>query len=91
MNQFIPISNYFGEWSLHNSHPQSECFLIQGSTVDPGPSPPNYLDQQLSLQTAVIYDTVPFFKSFGDVTTDVRTSYRPVGILDRIAKLIRMP
>lgn len=69
---------------MYYSHTRSEYFLIQGNAVDPGPSPPNYLDQQISLQTGVIYDTVPFFKSFGDVTTDVRTRYRAVGILDKI-------
>jgi neutral ceramidase len=48
---------------------------MQGSTVGSGPAFPNYLDEQISLQTGVIFDSVPFFRSFGDVTTDARSSY----------------
>jgi hypothetical protein len=54
---------------------------MQGATVDSGPAFPNYLDEQISLQTEVIFDSVPFFRSFGDVTTDARSSYRVVSLL----------
>ncbi|RDW61086.1 hypothetical protein BP6252_12469 [Coleophoma cylindrospora] len=42
---------------------------------DPGPSPPNNLNRSLSFITGVVYDGTPIFKSFGDVKTDVQSSY----------------
>lgn len=44
--------------------------------LDPGPSPPIYINESLSFITGVAYDRTPFFKSFGDVLSDVRLSYR---------------
>ena len=49
--------------------------------MDAGPSTPNFLDEQVSLKIGVIYDGVPFWKSFGQVDTDVRSSYRVVSHL----------
>ena len=59
-------------------------FSTQGSTVNSGPAFPNYLDQQLSLQTGVIFDSVGFFRDFGDVITDARSSYGVVSSLDKL-------
>lgn len=59
-------------------------FPTQGSTVDSGPAFPNYLDDQISLQTGVIFDSVPFFTSFGDVTSDVGSSYGVVSCYYRL-------
>ena len=41
-----------------------------------GPLPPNNVNSSLSFIPGVIYDGTPFFKAYGDVTTDVRPSYR---------------
>ena len=60
---------------------------VQGSTVDFGPAFPNYLDEQISLQTDVIFDSVPFFRSFGDVTSDVGSSYGVVSCYYTIYRL----
>ena len=60
---------------------------MQGSTVDSGPAFPNYLDQQVSLQTGVIFDSVPFFRSFGQVTENVGSRYGVVSLLNRYTEL----
>jgi neutral ceramidase len=52
------------------------------SQLDPGPSPPNNVNRSLSFITGVVYDGTPYFKSYGDVKSDVNPSY-PIG--DRVA------
>ena len=47
--------------------------------LDPGPSPPIYVNQSLSFITGVLYDRHPLFKSFGDVLVDVLPSSYQVG------------
>ena len=39
--------------------------------LDPGPSPPIYVNKSLSFIHGVVYDRPPLFKSFGDVLHDV--------------------
>jgi len=58
----LPIFNFIRMHSLYKS-------LLQGSELDQGPLPPNLLDQQLSLITPIVLDTVPFLHDFGDVVT----------------------
>lgn len=41
----------------------------------PGPSPPNNVNRSLSFITGVVYDGTPYFKSYGDIKTDVRPAY----------------
>ena len=43
----------------------------------PGPLPPNNVDASLSFITGVAFDRTPFFKSFGDVHSDVKPNYTP--------------
>lgn len=43
-------------------------------SLPPGPSPPNNVDRSLSFIRGVVYDRAPFFKSFGDVVSDVGTT-----------------
>ena len=67
------------------------CFILllhslQGSKADPGPSPPNYLENQWSLHFDVIFDATPSGKKFGDVETDANSSYTAVSAL--ISQLI---
>lgn len=42
-----------------------------------GPSPPINIDRSLNFITAVVFDRTPFFKSFGDVLSDVDAIYHP--------------
>lgn len=45
--------------------------------LDPGPSPPIYVNQSLSFIRDVIFDRPPFFKSFGAVLSDIKPTYHP--------------
>lgn len=52
--------------------------IAKGVPVDKGPSPPNYLNKQMSLIRSVLSlpdDHPPFEKHFGDVEKDVNPSY----------------
>jgi len=54
-------------------------YLHSSSTTSPppGPDPPIYINSSLSFITGVTFDRSPFFKSFGDVLTDVESTYHP--------------
>ena len=43
--------------------------------LDPGPQPPIHTNKSLSFITGVAFDRAPFFKSFGDVLSDVNPMY----------------
>ncbi|XP_050243801.1 neutral ceramidase 2 [Quercus robur] len=45
--------------------------LISGQAVEPGPQPPDLLDNQISLLPPVVVDATPFGVNFGDVKTDI--------------------
>lgn len=46
------------------------------TTTSPfGPLPPDNVNRSLSFITGVVYDGTPLFKNFGDVTTDVLSTY----------------
>ena len=53
--------------------------LASGAVSSPptGPLPPNNVNTSLSFITGVAFDRAPLFKSFGDVLSDVKPSYRP--------------
>ena len=46
-----------------------------GDVPEPGPSPPIHTNKSLSFIRGVVYDRAPFFKSFGDVLSDVKPIY----------------
>lgn len=46
-------------------------------SLPPGPPPPNNIDRSLSFIRGVVFDRTPFFKSFGDVVSDVSTVCHP--------------
>ena len=54
--------------------------LSQGSSLDPGPSPPDYASEQLEFLPEVLYDHVPVGKNFGDVHSDAEPSYTVVSL-----------
>ena len=45
--------------------------------LSPGPSPPINIDRSLTFIRGVVFDRAPFFKSFGDVLSDVNAIYHP--------------
>lgn len=46
-------------------------------SLPPGPSPPNNIDRSLSFIRGVVFDRTPFFKSFGDVISDIDNVCHP--------------
>lgn len=51
------------------------------SQPPPGSYPPDHVNKSLSFMTGVVYDGTPYFKSFGDLKTDVNPSYYPGDIV----------
>jgi neutral ceramidase len=49
--------------------------LASGAAVPPGPTPADLSNEQLTLQTGVVFDDAPWFKQFGDVVTQPAASY----------------
>ncbi|XP_072038922.1 uncharacterized protein [Amphiura filiformis] len=49
--------------------------LVKGVVPPPGPTPPDLLPSQIALLPPVVFDRVPFRKNFGDIVTDVKSSY----------------
>jgi len=54
-------------------------YLSASSVAKPpsGPEPPIYVNDSLSFNPGVAFDRTPFFKSFGDVLSDVQPPYTP--------------
>lgn len=54
---------------------------VQGTTVPPGPPPPDYLGEQWELLPGPRSDTAPFGKKIGDVEQDAKAAYNKVGVV----------
>ncbi|KAL4579177.1 hypothetical protein LXL04_015314 [Taraxacum kok-saghyz] len=74
------IQRYEGASTLYGPHTLNAYIqefkklamsLITDQKVEPGPNPPDLLDNQISLLTPVILDATPFGSRFGDCKTDV--------------------
>lgn len=71
-------STQFGKWTLSA---YLQCFdtlataIGEGSSVSPGPQPPDLSDEQKTFETGVLYDGVLVGKDFGEVIDDVEDSY----------------
>lgn len=50
--------------------------MRDGTSVSPGPTPRNLINNQSSLITGVVFDDKPLFKEFGDIKTDAASSYQ---------------
>ena len=72
-------STHFGPFTL-NAYQQEfhklAASLKDGTTIGPGPSPPDLLDKQLFKLPGVVFDAPPPDGKFGDVHTDVLSDYR---------------
>ncbi|RWS16014.1 neutral ceramidase-like protein [Dinothrombium tinctorium] len=51
--------------------------LITKQKINPGPSPPDLLDRQISLKAGVMFDGAPRGRRFGEVLYDVKPHYYP--------------
>jgi neutral ceramidase len=71
-------STHFGPYTL-NAYQQEfhklAVSLKDGTTVVPGPSPPDLMDKQLFKLPGVIFDAPPHGGNFGDVHTDALSDY----------------
>ncbi len=80
MQRYEGASTHFGPWTaaaLQQIYTGLTKALVNNTTVEAGPQPPNLLGAQVTLQTGVLFDTVPSGKKFGDVYQDVNASYKP--------------
>ncbi|WP_170311606.1 neutral/alkaline ceramidase [Vallitalea okinawensis] len=71
-------STQFGKWTLSGylqQFYQLATSIVEGSTVPSGPHPPDLSDEQVTFETGVLYDGLPIARDFGDLKTDVETSY----------------
>ncbi|XP_053205328.1 neutral ceramidase-like isoform X2 [Panonychus citri] len=51
--------------------------LVDGTTPEPGPEPPNLLNRQISLRPGVVFDSTPPGKHFGDCILQPADVYTP--------------
>lgn len=74
------VQRYEGASTLYGPHTLSAYIqefrklaaaLISGRPVEPGPQPPDLLDEQISLLTPVVLDSTRSGAKFGDVKSDV--------------------
>ncbi|KAJ6750243.1 hypothetical protein OIU85_000841 [Salix viminalis] len=74
------VQRYEGASTLYGPHTLSAYIqefrklgaaLISGRPVEPGPQPPDLLDEQISLLTPVVLDSTPSGAKFGKVKSDV--------------------
>lgn len=77
-------------FSVYDSLSNVTCLINQGGKADPGPPPPDYLDQQWSLHTGVVYDGVPSGRKFGDVNVDAKDSYSLVKFYESYFRLMNV-
>lgn len=80
VQRYEGASTLYGQFTLEaytDIYTNLVSYLAPGSTSLPpaGPSPPNQIGEELSLQTAVVFDAVPLFSKFGAVVTDVSSAY----------------
>ena len=71
-------SNHFGPWTLaamRQTFKQLGEALRDDAVVSAGPTPRDLTNDQMTLQTGVVFDDVPLFKNFGDVTNNASGSY----------------
>lgn len=80
IQRYEGASTLYGPYTLNayiNLTLSNLPYLSASSTSQPatGPFPPNNVNRSLSFITGVVYDSTPYFKSFGEVKTDVKPAY----------------
>lgn len=80
IQRYEGASTLYGPWTL-NAYINLTLIHLPSlsssatSRPDPGPLPPNNVNNSLSFITGVVFDGTPLFKSFGEVLEDVRPAY----------------
>ncbi|MEJ2445464.1 MAG: neutral/alkaline ceramidase [Exilibacterium sp.] len=78
MQHYEGASTHFGPHTLAAYEQEFSMLadaLERGSAVNPGPEPDDLSDFQLTLQTGVAFDDVPWFSRFGDVVEQPADAY----------------
>lgn len=71
-------STLFGKWTLPAYQQELAALataMRNNQPVDPGPTPRDLSNEQLTFQTGVVLDNTPIFKSFGDVDKQPGSRY----------------
>jgi len=79
LQRYEGASTHFGPWTaaaLQQLFAGLTHALVQNEKVTPGPEPLDLLGKQSTLQTEVLFDTVPVGKDFGSVYQNVKSSYK---------------
>ncbi|KAI9599014.1 Neutral/alkaline nonlysosomal ceramidase [Syncephalis fuscata] len=76
--RYEAASTIFGPGSLP-AYIKNAISLVEAigknSTVTSAPAPPDFSSKFMTLQTGVVFDSVPPGKSYGSISTDVKSSY----------------
>lgn len=79
MQHYEGASTLFGPYTL-DAYLQENVKLAKAmkekEQVDPGPEPPDYSNNQISLQTGVWFDDKPWDKEFGEVKKEPKLEYK---------------
>lgn len=81
VQRYEGASTLYGQWTLYayiNVTSDAIPYLADSApsrTLPPGPPPPVHTDNSLNLNTGVVQDSPPPFKSFGDVLTKPSATY----------------
>ncbi len=61
---------------------------IQNTSVDPGPSFPDYSSKQLGFHEPIVFDRAPSGSTFGGVKTDVKSTYAVVNCSGQLIRKV---
>ncbi|RVE46791.1 hypothetical protein evm_008575 [Chilo suppressalis] len=76
--RYEAASTIFGPHTLEiylNKYKELTEALLNGTPVEPGPSPPDFSDQLITLVPPVLWDAAPWGHEFGDCLRQPRSRY----------------
>lgn len=71
-------STHFGPWTLAGWQQEFNRLAVamrDGVSTSAGPTPRDLKNNQMTLQTGVVFDDKPLFKNFGDIVSNAASSY----------------
>lgn len=78
LQHYEGASTQFGKWTLSaylQEFNKLATAIGTGTSLDSGPTPPDLSNDQATFETGVVYDGLPIARDFGDIKTDVESSY----------------
>ncbi|KAJ2950252.1 hypothetical protein O0L34_g11614 [Tuta absoluta] len=76
--RYEAASTIYGPHTLDiylNKYAEMTQALVQGKEMDPGPSPPDFKDDLITLVPPVLWDSAPWRKEFGDCVKQPETEH----------------